>query len=329
MGIIDLLSLHDKKDTEKSLVRANGGKELNEVFSDYLNLLTEKTKLSLNEINKRFFRVNINSLHNWRGKNKKYQNGHPIPLFALDKILTILNFKNTKEHVNLIKKIKILRCGRVSDEVNSPHKLDISFAKLCGAHAADGSLSFIKNRGPLSAVWDIGDQEKSNIEAVIEWIQKLFGIHLYMKRKGKMYYVRSSKQVITRYLLKIFDFPIGPKTNTVSIPKIFLGNDNRLLDKINSNELDALKLNFAKEVINFDGHSTKSGGVPSVGLGSNSRSLLEEIKEIFENYGIEFKIYDKKILTTSHKNFIKFNKFNIFRGNKRIKYKKLLKGISL
>ena len=74
-------------------------------------------------------------------------------------------------------------------------------------------------------------------------------------------------------------------------PAIFIKQDNRLLDKIDMEFLVKLQLEFAKEVINFDGHSTLSGNVVQVGFGSNSKELLEEVNSIFQKHGVNFDIY--------------------------------------
>ena len=320
---MDILQLHHPKDTEKSSVRAFGGLDLNKMFDELCRIYMDKTKTSYKNLAKEIFKVNPNSIQNWRGANPKYKNGHPVPLWAISKILQINALKGKEEHINFVKNIKYLQCGRVSEVTNAQIYLTTELAKLCGAHAADGSLSMLKERGPLSAKWDLGDQEKANIEEAIRWLETSFGFKPVIIQKGKMSYIWSNRQVISRYLTQIFDFPIGNKTETVSMPKILSGNDNRILERGDEEILSNLQLEFAKEVINFDGHSTLSG-VVQTGFGSKSKKLLEDVKNVFQREGINFHIYQDKILTTSFNESRKVYEAGLFRGKKREKFEKLI-----
>ncbi|MBI5061387.1 MAG: hypothetical protein HZB67_03660 [Candidatus Aenigmarchaeota archaeon] len=286
--LIDILKLHHPKDTEKSAIRAIGGRELNKSFNELCSKLIENLEMSYTSLAQDFFRTNKNSIQNWRGFNKKYINGHPIPLYAIDKSLESLNLKNKEKHREIIEKIEYLQCGRVAEKVKAVKYLTPDLVRLCGAHAADGSLYGAKDRGVLSALWDIGDQERQNILETRQWIKNLFGFELKFRQKGKMAYLRSNKQVISRYLIQIFDFPIGRKTEIVGEPKILSEDDERLLTKISEEMKWKLRLDFAKEVVNFDGHSTFSGGIVSVGLGSNSQKLLKNVSDTFDHFGIRF-----------------------------------------
>jgi len=144
--------------------------------------------------------------------------------------------------------------------------------------------------------------------------------------KGRMSYTWSNMQVISRYLTRIFDFPIGEKTDIVKEPKILSGEDNRLLAPLSKEMSDKLRLEFAKEVLNFDGHSTMTGGIVSVGLGCNSPYLRKSVNEIFGLYDVSFRNYDKhkKILTTKKIDAKKIHDLGVFRGNKRTKFEKLI-----
>jgi len=217
-----------------------------------------------------------------------------------------------------------LQCGRVSDKVRAEISLTPELARFCGAHAADGCLNLVKGKGPLTARWDLGDQEKENVLEVRNWIKKSFGFRPILMQKGKMSYTWSNKQVLSRYLTQIFDFPIGRKTEIVRTPKILLENDERILEKVNTDTLTKLQIEFAKEVVNFDGHSTLSGKVIQVGLGSNSKQLLEDVRNIFEKVSINFHIYNDKILTTSYGESKKLYSIGLFRGQKREKFRKLI-----
>lgn len=322
--LIDVLKLHHPKDTEKSSVRALGGLELNRIFNELCGSYVTKNKISYKALAKEIFKTNPASLFNWRGFNPNYPNGHPIPLYALQKMLELHKLQNTDKHKEIVKCIKHLQCGRVSEKVNAQIYLTPELAKICGAHAADGCLNGVKNKGPLTARWDMGDQEKENINEAIKWIEICFEFKPIIMQKGKMAYVWSNKQVISRYLTQIFDFPIGPKSDIVKTPRILLQKDERLLDDANEGILRQLQLEFAKEVVNFDGHSTLSGRVVQVGLGVNSKELLKEVRDIFQKFGVNFHLYETKILTTSHEESRKLYLLGLFRGYKRQKFENLI-----
>lgn len=322
--LIDILKLHHPKDTEKSSVRAFGGLALNKIFDELCKTYLEKTKKTYRVLAKETFSVNLNSLWSWRGLNTKYKDGHPIPLWALDKMLELNGLKNTEKHRNIIAAIKFLQCGRVSDKIKAEIFLTPELAKLCGAHAADGCLNGVKSKGPLTARWDLGDQEKENVLEARNWIEKSFGFKPILMQKGKMAYTWSNKQVLSRYLTQIFDFPIGRKTETVQMPRILLGRDDRILDGIPEEILLKLQIEFAKEVVNFDGHSTLSGNVVQAGFGSNSKHLLQDVKDVFQKNGVNFHMYNDKILTTSYGESKKLYSIGLFRGQKREKFERLL-----
>lgn len=323
--LIDILKLHHPKDTEKSAIRAFGGKKLNKIFDELSIRLCQRNKISYLQISK-ILKVNKNSIQNWRGFNRKYPNGHPVPLWAFNKILKMLNLKGTETHRYVIKNISHLQCGRVSKRTKATIYLTPELAKLCGAHAADGSLYGIKDRSPITARWDIGDLEKANISAAKKWVDELFDIKLPNLMKGKMSYTWTNMQVISRYLTRIFDFPVGKKTNTVKEPSILYKNDKRILTSFPESIKWKLRLEFAKEALNFDGHSTKTGGIVSIGFGCNSYSLRKSVLEIFQHFGVKFNNYNKgnKILTTRKIYAKQIYNLDVFRGNKKIKLEKLI-----
>ncbi len=323
MSLINILCLHHPKDSEKSAVRALGGKELNAMVDEFTSNMSKKLKLNNKEIAKQIFKVNPNSIQNWRGRNSRYPEGHPVPLWALERCLDVLP-ENKNKHIKLIRNIKQLQCGRVATTVRAVTVLNSQIAKLCGAHAADGSLYLQHRRGPITSIWEIGDHEKSNIEAVQQWTQDLFEVELDIQKKGAMYYMRSDLQVIARYLIQVFDFPTGEKSHTVREPPILSNpNDVRLLEEITEKERWSLRLDFAKEVVNFDGHSTTTGGIVSVGLGSESSELRGNLCKIFEHFGVKFRNYDRhnKMLTTSWEQSRRLFELGLFRGQKRMKFR--------
>lgn len=302
--LIDILKLHHPEDTEKSAVRAFGGEKLNKIFDELSTSFCQNSRISYAQLAK-IMNVNKISIQNWRGFNKKYPKGHPIPLWALDKLLQLTYSKGSEMHNEIIRNITHLQCGRVSKKIKAVIYLRPELANICGAHAADGCLYGWKGKGPTTARWDIGDLEKSNILAVKKWIDDLFEIELPILKKGKMSYIWTNMQIISRYLVLLFDFPIGEKSHIVKEPAIFSGKDARILSEFPEDLRWQLRWEFAKEVINFDGHSTIIGGIVSIGLGSESELLRNNLVEIFAHLGINFHNYqyekNSKILTTAKK----------------------------
>ena len=322
--LIDLLELHHPKDTEKSSVRGVGGRLLNEIFNELCEDYIERNRISYKVLANEILEVNAASVQNWRGFNQNYNDGHPIPLWALKKLLELNELQYTDKHKEIINSISYLQCGRVSEKLRAQKFLTPELAKLCGAHAADGCLNGAKNKGPLSARWDLGDQEKENVLEARNWLENCFGFKPILMQKGKMAYTWSNKQIISRYLTRIFDFPIGSKCDIVKMPAIFKTNDKRVFGSADKQALQILQLEFSKEVINFDGHSTLSGNVVQAGFGSNSRPLLEDVKEVFQRHDVNFHIYKNKILTTSYSETKKLYSLGLFRGLKKGKFDKLI-----
>ncbi len=112
--------------------------------------------------------------------------------------------------------------------------------------------------------------------------------------------------------------PIGEKHEIVKEPRIIQSTelDNRLLTKPSESQKKELELSFASGVMIFDGHCTITGGLPSVGIGSNSKQLLLDLLRIFKGNNIKFGdfIKHKKILTTSFEESKKFFNINCFQN---------------
>jgi hypothetical protein len=323
MPLIDMLRLQDPTDSEKSAIRATGGTKLNKLFDKLVRTLANRSKLSYRELARDVYRVNPNSLQNWRGFNPLYPDGHPIPLWAIERTLNLLELKRTETHRRMVRSIRYLQCGRVARRVRAAAELGCELAKLCGAHAADGSISSQKGRRANTVEWMLGDQERANIIAVRRWIYRVFGIELQIRRRTKMYYVRTSMQIIPRYLTRIFDFPVGEKSHSVSEPEILNNpSEGRLLSGMTKAQKWRLKLEFAREVVNFDGHSTITGRIVSVGVGSASPRLRKELVETFRHFGVEFRNYEahKRIASTSLAEAWKLHSLGLFRGAKRRKF---------
>ena len=177
MSLVDVLCLHHPKDTEKSSVRALGGRKLNSVMEDMVSRISREHQYTRKHMAIDILHASPNSLWRWCGNDPKYPEGHPIPLWALKDCLGLLGQNlNLNLHVKIVRNITNLQCGRVAKTVRAVTSLEPELVQLCGAHSADGSLTLQHNRGPISSTWDLGDQELSNVLAVQKWIHNLFGI---------------------------------------------------------------------------------------------------------------------------------------------------------
>jgi hypothetical protein len=118
------------------------------------------------------------------------------------------------------------------------------------------------------------------------------------------------------------------KDEIVREPSIlkFPEKDKRLLTKPSLHQKRELEFWFAKGVMNFDGFSTITGNIPSVGIGVNSIPLLIDLLRIFKENGVNFRefLLHRKILTTSKKESEKFLNLNCFENSKQNKLKFLL-----
>lgn len=90
---------------------------------------------------------------------------------------------------------------------------------LAGAHAADGNLS-------RKGVFLIGDENKNNIEIIANLIKKEFKFFPKIKQKNNenVYLIAFRNKIFYTFLKENFNFPLGPKTYTVEMPKIIKGN---------------------------------------------------------------------------------------------------------
>ena len=305
--LIDLLEL-DVPGPEKSWVRAYG-RRLNSLFEELLSI----SDLSKGELAK-LLGVSKAAVQNWT------KDGEAVPL----KAFALLAGRKPETRRAVVESIEMLRFGRTGELVKAVNKLVPELAQIAGAHAADGSLTAIGGRGLLTAEWEIGDSYRENVEAVYEAIVKLFGpIIDKPKRRGKMWRLRTRTQVVPRYLVKIFGFPIGEKEHTVSMPKV-LKDPRLLLSPVSPEVLKELQLAFVKELFAFDGYVTLSGGVVQIGLYSVSAQLLCDVREVLSSFKIRSKLYGERLIVARKEDILKMYNLNFFRGAKRQKLQALL-----
>ena len=322
--LLDILQLDKHPPTEKSAFRAiPSSTELHEIVENILSSrnITKKTLAKM-------LKVNTNSILAWCGRLKSPP--HPIPLWFLDYISS-LSENPLKTKIKIVQLIEKIRCGRTGTLQSFPHHLTPRLSLLIGAHVADGCISLVPNRHSFQ--WELSDQYKENLEKISQIIFSLFKLQLKIKKfeKANAWYIRTRKQIIPRFLIQLFDMPIGKKSSIVKEPSVLKEpeKDNRLLTKPTSHQIKKLRFYFLKGIMMFDGFCSLSGGIPIVGIGCKSLSLLQDIKSIFEEYGIQIKFYPKnfKLLTTSLQDAKNLLKMRIFIGTKKEKLEKMV-GVS-
>jgi len=321
--LIDILKLDPTPKSEKSACRAiPQSHELHEIVEQLIDMKNlSKRKFA------RIIGVNKNSVECWCGR-LTHQEINPIPLWVLDKLVSGIESEiSWRIKINsLISRVRIGRTGKIH---KPPKFLTPQLAGIIGAHVADGSLSLISGR-KTSLDWQLADGIKENVEMVRDWIKNTFNEFLTVKKfkKANAWFIRSRSQLIPKFLVNIADMPVGEKSNIVEEPSIlkFPLRDKRLLTKPTKAQQGELELWFAKGVMNFDGHCTLTGKVPCIGIGSNSKKLLKDLKRIFEEKGVNFHNFEdhKKILTTSHDSAMKFAALNCFENSKKEKLLRFL-----
>jgi len=223
----------------------------------------------------------------------------PIPvLYQLMKLWQPRQFENKKfEVINLVERL-VSNSSR-SIPVKAVKNLSTDLSKIAGAHAADGTLSKFKtSKNSSNYLWRVVDGDEDSLKALKLWIKNIFDISAKIKKSAydNSYIIEIRNKVIFRYLNKMFEFKIGDKTSTVSIPYII---ENSSLDN---------RRNFALGVMTFDGCVDAYGYVR---LGVRSKKLRNVIVNLMREDSIDVRI-DK-----SRKNEFSF-RVNIFKNNTKI-----------
>jgi hypothetical protein len=199
---LDLFKLHDNKDNTNNWLLVKGK---NLKFE--LKKLIEKTNFSNAKLTKYLIKkLNISSSS---ADRLSYLRKEWYPLIF---IKTLVNLTHSSKY-KIQDEIEFLKsCRPPVVEYKAVKKLTINLCKVVGAHAADGTLwdSFVR----------ITDGHKSNILALKMWFNE-FNYYPKLFRKGKNEYgIEFHSRIISRYLMKFFDFLSGCKQYTVKEPEI-------------------------------------------------------------------------------------------------------------
>lgn len=191
--------------------------------------------------------------------------------------------KSEKDIIN--KKLKLqnyfekLGCGsKEKNEVKPVKKLDITLAKIAGAHMADGHLLKEKTFGGFSYKIIILDGYKNNLEAFSKWIKSIFGINVKVKKlKCNAWKIDITNKIIGRYLELFFGFPSGVKTY-YNLPKAI------------ENSSKEIKRAFVVGLFSFDACVETD---KTISYGIANKILRDQAGKILKESDLEFTLQKK------------------------------------
>lgn len=185
-----------------------------------------------------------------------------IPLFIL-KELEGVSKRRFQKHIDYLES----GVGHTKNNSKAVRYKSENLAKILGAYAADGYLRdrTIFWNGKETTHFELVFREgfKSNVRALANWFNDVFGISPKIRKEKNHYYIYISNKIIFRYFTNIFGFTPGRKTETVSVPE-FLKKSSK-----------SLKKSFISGVLMFDGSVGNRNGY--IELCCKSKALLEDM----------------------------------------------------
>lgn len=130
------------------------------------------------------------------------------------------------EYILLTAEYFRVRCS--PHRITLPRYLNPKLAYLIGYLYGDGGLKDIRRSYKTTGVFEhkliVGDEFQLQIERIKSLFKELFNLHTTLRTeridKGEnMYYLNPTCKLIYRFLVKVFDFPEGPKRN-LAVPKL-------------------------------------------------------------------------------------------------------------
>ncbi len=153
-----------------------------------------------------------------------------------------------------------------------PEGLNELLCEFVGRHCGDGSIT-IKNNDYRIVLTESPEFLKMHAKD----IENLFGIkpkiRIISKKYGRVIF---SSKIIVRFLEQFFDIKHGPKTHTITEPKIIRNS------KINH------RIAFVKGLINTEGSVYKSNRAYYFEIKLVNKNLLNSVKEIFDLLRIKY-----------------------------------------
>jgi len=213
-----LFELHDsvKDDKPKKWICAKG-KDLEPEIKEIISGLAKKGKKKADLIR---YLVKKFKISKPTAARLVYLRKEWLPLIYIKKLL-FLSGKES-EWARIQEKIEFLKASQPPLKiVKAVKELNIPLCKIAGAHAADGTV-----RDNYSC---ITDRYKSNLLAFSAWFNQCFDVGYTPRQKGENeWHISFHNKVFSRYLIKIFDFPNGSKTETVGEPTIIKNSEKEL-----------------------------------------------------------------------------------------------------
>lgn len=255
------------------------GKELfhhtNIIVRDVLKANNEKITYLSKRIAKRLDIHHDTALKMLRNRSNERWIALPILIELLNEWKINCN-KSEKDIIN--KKLKLqnyfekLGCGsKEKNEVKVVRNLDLTLAKITGAHMADGHLCKKKTFRGYSYKIIIIDEYKSNLEAFGRWVKEVFGINVKMeKAKSNAWKIDIRNKIVGRYLKIFFGFPAGAKTY-YNLPEII------------ENSSKEIKRAFLIGLFSFDGCVETD---KSVSYGIANETLRNQIAVILNEFNL-------------------------------------------
>jgi len=323
--MIDLFNLHSKKDTPNSWIWVHLKPAL--IKKIYFLLLKDFSQNVIALKISRELNAGVSTIEKHLIRIKKSENLLEIPLPLLIELNNLSNKDYLQELSNSI--IALESRNYKSQLVKSVHKVDHNLAKIIGAHVSDGCLQKNK-KGTYS--WRLCEGKKDIINNLAMWIEDVFDfeVRIWYSSKDNMWICSSKNKIFCRFLEKIIKIPPGNKSHTIKEPEI-----------IKKSKLN-IRNAFLAGMLNFDG-CVKTNGI--VSLTSMSKSLIQDIKDIFDKNRIKSNIvYNRKkeswLIETclsrdmkNHKKLLnffevhtyKYNRLKFFISNKKYKINELIK----
>tara|TARA_Y100000310_G_C20689133_1_gene821033 strand:+ start:65 stop:1351 length:1287 start_codon:yes stop_codon:yes gene_type:complete len=258
---LDLFKLHDSQDNTKNWILAKG-KNLKDILKD----LIEKTIFSHTELVK--YLMNKHNLSIATAERLVYLKREWYPLIFIKELVDLTNSPKyeIQDQIEILKSVKPPVVEYVAIK-----ELTINLCKIAGAHAADGTMhdSYIA----------ITDGHKSNIIALINWFKEFQYNPKLIRISDRQYGIKFSSRVISRYLLKYFNFPSGCKQYTVKEPEII------------KNAPMELRKAFALGALTFE---SGVGINKQVALCVSSKAFRDSIVEILDAFGFNYNSMEKQ-----------------------------------
>lgn len=164
------------------------------------------------------------------------QRNKTISLAIIKELLNEWKIKCNKTNKELIKKkkeinlhIKWLACGSsYRTEMKAVKKITNDFAKIIGAHHADGNLHKEHSKKGTNYQFTLIDYHKSNLLAFRRLFLRVFKQKLKIKRaRSNAWEIRLKNKIFGRYLEIFLNYPSGKKYE-YTIPKIIQRSNKKI-----------------------------------------------------------------------------------------------------